>query len=322
MALARLFRRDPMSQLLRRLALPTLAIGVLAVPSLSAAHAAAPTDTPPVGLLCNGATPTMWATADNQTITGTDGNDIIAANGFHSLTLKGGAGNDTICGAAHAIGAGVYNGPGSGLGTGTTLDGGAGNDTVISIAGRDRVVGGQGDDRLVGTVDTIVDYSMDGYTGGAGVAINLAAGTVTGARTGKDTLTGLDGAWFVGTEGSDSFAGDEVANRFEGEDGADRIAGKSGADFFSAIDPSYVHAGAGADTVMVAYGGTVLGGRGDDIITATPADVYFDLTTDPTRPAPTPSASAPTPRFRGKAVSLAARVRTGSPTRSSATTPG
>jgi len=263
-----------MQHLFRRITLPVLAAGVLALPALGAAYAdggAAPTDTPPVGLLCNGATPTMWATADNQTVTGTDGNDIIAANGFHGLTLKGGAGNDTICGAVDP----------AGTATNTTLDGGAGDDVLISTGGRDRLVGGAGNDRLTGTIHNDVVYGADGYqAGAAGISVNLNNSTVTGALTGTDTLVGLDMARIFGTNGNDTFVGDDLANWFDGGNGADNIRGGSGNDWFHAVDPAKIVGNAGNDTVTVGFGGNVHGGRGDDTIAADPNNTISGASAD------------------------------------------
>lgn len=263
-----------MHHLLRRITLPALAAGVLALPALGAAYAdggTAPADTPPAGLVCGGATPTQWATADNQTITGTAGNDVIAANGFHGLTIRGAGGDDTICGANDA----------AGTTTNTTLDGGAGNDTIISSGGRDRLVGGAGDDKLTGTINNDVVYSGDGYTAGAaGIAVNLVAGTVTGAQTGTDTLTGLDQARIFGTDGNDTFIGDDAANWFDGGAGADSIVGGAGGDWFHAINPASITGNSDDDTITVGYGGTVRGGKGDDTIAADPNNALSGASPD------------------------------------------
>jgi Ca2+-binding RTX toxin-like protein len=266
-----------MHHLLRRITLPAVALSAIALPTLGTAYAAddptdpaspviggsvAAGDTPPAGLLCNGVAPTLWATADNQTITATNPlGDVIAANGFHGLTLKGGDGNDTICGAADAPGAA----------SNTTLDGGAGNDTLVSTGGRDRLIGGAGDDKLVGTINNDVVYSADGYAaGGTGITINLSAGTVTGAQSGNDTLVGLNQARFFGTDAADVFLGDDAANWFDGGAGADDIHGYGGDDWFHAVNPKSIAGNDGNDTITVGFGGTVSGGKGDDIIAADP----------------------------------------------------
>lgn len=263
-----------MQHLFRRITLPVLAAGVLSLPALGAAYAdggATPTDTPPAGLLCNGATPTMWATADNQTITGTDGNDVIAANGFHGLSIKGGAGNDTICGS---------NDP-AGTTTNTTLDGGAGDDILISTGGRDRLIGGAGNDRLTGTIHNDVVYGADGYQAhAAGISINLNNNTAVGSQSGTDTLSGLDQARFFGTDGNDTFVGDDAANWFDAGNGADYVRGGSGDDWFHAVDPTKVVGNGGNDTITVGFGGNVHGGRGDDTIAADPNNALSGASAD------------------------------------------
>lgn len=274
-----------MHHLFRRITVPTIAAGVLALPALGAAYAADPTDTttspaggsstapatPPAGLLCNGTAPTKWATADNQTITGTDGDDIIAANGFHGLTLKGGAGNDTICAATDT----------AGTATNTTLDGGAGDDKLISTGGRDRLIGGAGNDRLVGTINNDVVYSTDGYaTGSSGISVNMSTGTVTGAQSGSDTLTGLEQARIFGTSGNDTFVGSDAANWFDGGAGADNIRGNGGNDWFHAVSPKRITGNGGDDTITVGFGGIVRGGRGNDTIAADPNNALSGASAD------------------------------------------
>lgn len=267
-------------RLLRRFVVPALAAGALALPALTAAPAAGdPTgpgstadhDTPPAGLLCNGQTPTIWATADNQTVPGTSGNDIIAANGFHGLSIKGDAGNDTLCAANDA----------SGTISHTTIDGGAGNDILISTGGRDRLIGGAGNDTIDGTINADVVYSTDAYVPGtAGITVNLPSHTVTGSLTGTDTLTGLNQSRIFGTPGNDVLIGDDMANWFDGGAGADSIHGYGGNDWFHAVNPRSISGNAGDDTITVGYGGTVSGGKGDDTIAADPNNALSGASPD------------------------------------------
>lgn len=258
-----------MHHLFRRITVPALAAGALALPALGAyVGNATPADAAttvatvaPEGLLCNGVAPTRWATADGQTVTGTAGNDIIAANGFHDLTLQGGAGNDVICGAA--VPAGTV--------AGNTLAGGTGDDVLISSGGRERLIGGAGNDHLTGTIDNDVDYSADGYAAGAtGISVNLTTGTVAGARTGNDTLTGLGRARIFGTAGADTFLGDAQANWFDTGAGADLVRGGPGDDWMHAVAPTYLHGDRGNDTLAIGLGGVANGGPGNDLIAASP----------------------------------------------------
>jgi Ca2+-binding RTX toxin-like protein len=268
-------------RLIRRIVVPALAASVLTLPALTAAHAADATptgpgslangDTAPAGLLCNGQAPTIWATADNQTVTGTTGNDVIAANGHHGLSIKGDAGDDTICAANDA----------SGTISNTTIDGGAGNDTLISTGGRDRLIGGAGDDKINGTINSDVVYSTDAYTAGQpGITVNLPAHTVTGSLTGTDTLTGVNQSRIFGTPGNDVFVGDDMANWFDGGAGADNIRGYGGNDWFHAVDPAMIGGGTGDDTILIGYGGTVSGGKGDDTIAADPNNALSGASPD------------------------------------------
>jgi Ca2+-binding RTX toxin-like protein len=240
---------------------PSASATASATSTASASASASPTTLPPAGLLCNGVTPTLWATADGQTLTGTSGNDVIAANGFHNLTIDGGAGDDVICGSNVA----------SGTSAGNTLAGGAGDDLLISSGGRERLIGGAGDDHLIGTIADDVDYSTDGYTAlGPGITVSLTTGTVTGTRTGTDTLTGLDLARIFGTAGADTFIGNAGANWFDGGSGADRVTGGAGDDWLHAVAPTYLHGNRGNDTLAVGLGGSVAGGPGNDVIAASP----------------------------------------------------
>jgi Ca2+-binding RTX toxin-like protein len=267
-------------RLIRRIVVPALAAGVLTLPALTAAHAASdPTgpgsvaagDTPPAGLLCNGQAPTIWATADNQTVAGTTGNDIIAANGFHGLNIKGDSGDDTICAANDA----------SGTISNTTIDGGAGNDTLISTGGRDRLIGGAGDDKINGTINSDVVYSTDAYAAGTpGITVNLPAHTVTGSLTGTDTLTGVNQSRIFGTPGNDVFIGDDMANWFDGGAGADDIRGYGGNDWFHAVDPKMIGGGTADDTILLGYGGTASGGKGNDTIAADPNNALSGASPD------------------------------------------
>ena len=255
------------ARLLRRTA-PTLAAAALAVPLCAASPAAA---APPEGLLCNGVAPTRWATANGQVVTGTSGNDVISANGFHGLTLNGGGGNDVVCGPPVP----------AGTDTGNTLVGGSGDDLLISSGGRERLIGGAGNDRLVGTIHDDVDYSTDGYApGSVGIRVDLVAGTVTGARTGSDTVVGVDQARFFGTSGADTFLGDEEPNWFDAGAGADTVHGNGGNDWIHAVAPALADGGTGNDTITVGYGGRVLGGTGNDLLAADPNNALSGASPD------------------------------------------
>lgn len=139
--------------------------------------------------------------------------------------LNGGGGNDTInAGAGDDV-----------------IDGGSGNDTLNGQDGNDTLVGGLGNDALNGGagVDT-ADYS--GAT--AGVTVNLAAGTASGAA-GSDTLVSIE-----------QVRGSIHADTLTGSAGNDRLDGNGGNDV--------IRAGAG-DDVLIAGAGAATGGAPDII---------------------------------------------------------
>ncbi|MDF1602007.1 calcium-binding protein [Nocardioides sp. YIM 152315] len=77
---------------------------------------------------CRAHAPTIVASAPGQTITGTDGDDVIIAWGFADVTVNAGAGNDLVCGNP------------------VSVDGGDGNDAIVTVGGT--VVGGAGNDAI------------------------------------------------------------------------------------------------------------------------------------------------------------------------------
>ncbi|MCE7997259.1 MAG: hypothetical protein HEP70_00220 [Rhodobiaceae bacterium] len=200
--------------------------------------------------------------ADNDTlisiesVIGGSGNDVIfGTTGVNSLS--GGAGNDTFYGRG---GGDAFNG-----GSGTDLVGynnvtgalfinlltgqttGALTDTLISI---ESAVGGSGNDILTGTSannvlfgdlgnDTIIGSLGNDYLHGnggtdiidyrnitTGLAINLLAGTTTGAFS--DTLLGFESA--VGGSGNDILVGTDTVNLLTGGQGDDLFYGFGGDD--------------------------------------------------------------------------------------------
>ncbi len=89
---------------------------------------------------------------------GGDGNDLIDCRGWHRVFASGGAGNDTIYGAAAADAINVLSGgEGDDLLSGgagnDTLDGGPGSDIVLGGGGNDSTVSGAGCDIVNGQVD-------------------------------------------------------------------------------------------------------------------------------------------------------------------------
>ncbi|MDX2307758.1 MAG: Ig-like domain-containing protein [Hyphomicrobium sp.] len=153
--------------------------------------------------------------------------NVTAASAVTSDTIYGADGNDAIYGG----------------GAGDTLIGGGGNDKVYGEAGDDWIVDGLGNDAYDGGdgFDTL-DFSARG----AGVTVDLAAGTATGDDLSR--LKGIEG--IVGTRLGDTITGSKLANVLS--DGA-------GSDFVNA---------AGGDDTVLAGGGNdrLIGGSGIDTL--------------------------------------------------------
>jgi hypothetical protein len=129
----------------------------------------------------------------------------------------------------------------AGTGNADAIDGLDGNDVISGDSGNDQIYGGAGNDFLLGGDD---DDALDGGAGNdralytdatGGLTINLAAGTVSGAGVGTDTLQSIEnvrGGNFadiynaVGFNGASANAGSSGAvNSFEGMGGNDTITG-------------------------------------------------------------------------------------------------
>ncbi|WP_109796442.1 calcium-binding protein, partial [Minwuia thermotolerans] len=96
--------------------------------------------------------------------------------------------------------------------------------------------------------------------GGAGVDVDLVAGTATLGNGDVSTLVGIENV--IGTGDDDTIAGDGAANNLAGGDGADSIDGAAGDDAIAG--------GAGDDTLSFGAGAdSVDAGAGDDAVRAT-----------------------------------------------------
>ena len=240
----------------------------------------------------------------NEIIYGFGGDDTIIA-GAGNDTILGGVGADSIDGAGGTdtadysdSGAGVTVDLVTGTGTGGTaqgdtlsnvenltgsdhadlltgdgnanvLDGRSGNDTLSGGAGDDTLIGGAGADSLDGGtgIDT-ADYS----TSGAGVTINLTAGTGAGGDAQGDTLTNIENV--TGSHFNDAMLGDGSANLLDGGVGNDTLYGAGGDDTILGGDGNdSINGGAGADSLD--------GGAGTDTADYSNSDaaVNVDLTT-------------------------------------------
>ena len=204
---------------------------------------------------------TIEAPADDKAdlMLGLEGDDIFVGDGGND-DLRGYAGNDMLTGGA-----------GNDL-----LIGGAGNDILEGGAGADRVVGGAG-------LDT-ASYAGSADTDGAGVVVNLLAGSATGndaegdilvgienleGSAHKDTLTGdtADNT-LKGNAGDDRLVGDAGNDRLEGDAGDDTLVGGSGNDRLEGGDGAdRLVGGVGVDTLTGGDGvDTLVGGLGNDFL--------------------------------------------------------
>ncbi|MBN7756650.1 cadherin-like domain-containing protein [Nitratireductor aquimarinus] len=151
--------------------------------------------------------------------------------------VRGGSGDDDLAGSSEAESLYGYEGAdvlADGDGE-DTLHGGAGDDVIVAAADGDDDVyhGGEGDDTL--------DYSATSE----GVIVDLAAGTVFGSETGRDSVAGFEVV--RGGSGDDDLAGSSEAETLYGYEGDDVLADGDGEDT--------LHGGVGDDIVMATADG-------------------------------------------------------------------
>jgi hypothetical protein len=176
-------------------------------------------------------------TSKDDTLTGTDGTDILLGNNGDDV-LDGGNGDDLLLGGNGSDT--LDGGDGSDLllgGNGTdTLDGGDGNDMLDGGNGSDTLDGGDGDDMLIaGSGDDTLD-------GGAGDDMLIAG-------SGDDTLDGGDGDdMLIAGSGDDTL---------DGGDGSDFLLAGNGSDTLNYTlsentgDFDYYDGGKGFDTLQL-----------------------------------------------------------------------
>ncbi|MFO1034378.1 MAG: calcium-binding protein [Hyphomicrobiales bacterium] len=152
---------------------------------------------------------------------GSDTADYSASGAALTVNLATGAAfggdadGDTLSGIENVTGT-KFNDSLTGDANANTLNGGAGNDILVGGAGADRLIGGDG-------VDT-ADYSASG----AGVTVNLLAGTGAGGDADGDVLSGIEN--LVGSAYNDVLTGDALANRIDAGKGDDVVFGSGGGD--------------------------------------------------------------------------------------------
>jgi secreted trypsin-like serine protease len=163
---------------------------------------------------CNGREATLVGSVWADTLTGTEGNDVIVARSGAD-TITGLGGDDLICAGPGNdwVDAGAGSDTISGGDGSDYLLGGLGNDIVGGDSGSDRLLGGDGNDMLFGsTGDDLIlgEAGVDLIYGGDG-ADRLYGGAGTDSIVGfagDDTLSGGPGAdTLVGAEGFDLLRG-------------------------------------------------------------------------------------------------------------------
>ncbi len=213
---------------------------------------------------------TLGVDVDLAAGTGRDGfGDIDTLSGFERV--RGTIFDDTIRGDAEDN---VLEGEDGddlieGRGGEDFLEGSAGNDTLRGGDGNDELLGGDGADTLDGGADDggfsrgdRARYDRDEDNGAtAGIAADLAAGTVIDGFGNTDTLIGIES--IRGTRFADNLLGDGERNQLQGEGGDDLIEGRGGDDDLNGDD--------GNDTLIGGAGGDFLQpGAGTDSIDGGP----------------------------------------------------
>lgn len=242
------------------------------------------------------AIPVLWtgtegadiAIGSATTLLGRGGDDVILADRYAPIArIDGGAGDDFIAG--HSLAAGPLQILAGGTGD-DTLRGGDGRDLLIGGSGSNLLVGGAGDDRL--TVQ-----AADAPRGGeapdpAWIAAKTLASDELHGGLGDDLLTGSYGAdalfggggadRLYGADGADSLSGGMESDSLFGGNGDDRLEDDGGAGgslhggrgddvilttLTGAVDSRLIHGDAGADTITCGAGrDSVSGGSGNDVI--------------------------------------------------------
>ena len=190
---------------------------------------------------------TVVGGVDDNTITTSDGTDIISA-GAGADVISTGAGNDT-----------VYMGSGD-----DTVNLGAGNDTVTYADGNNDIDGGTGTDHFdVSGFSTALTIDLS-TVDGDGYATIVTSGGVTRLRNIEDLTT---------TVQDDIITGDANANDIDAGDGDDRIDGGAGLDTIDGGDgDDRIDGGAGLDTID--------GGDGTDTATYLSASAAVTVSGD------------------------------------------
>lgn len=224
---------------------------------------------------CQGKVATVVGTAGPDTLTGTNGADVIwGGGGVDRISARGG--DDLVCagpggddvhagnGADRILGEGGGDELDSSTGHDDVVDGGSGDDTLLGNSDKALLYGGAGDDDLSGNEAGVV---LEGG-GDDDRLLSRWTGVVLHGGDGDDVI---DGHWnrdadIDGGAGNDTIeAGGGLdgspAKPVRGGPGNDTVLGQGGRD--------YVDAGPGTDTVDLGDGdgGWAQGGTGNDTMT-------------------------------------------------------
>jgi len=207
---------------------------------------------------------------DALTLSGSDGNDIVAGNregdtlygGVGSDLVVGGGGNDTLYGGdGQAVGMDADNNVG--VSAADTLVGGDGNDWLYGGEGNDQLFGGAGNDQLDGGTGPGIDQVW--YTSAtSGVTVNLDSSQTTNDGQGSsDQLMSIEAV--VGSNYADVLVGANMGSTLNGLKGADTFVsqGMNPTVVSYAYDTVGVKVNLGASAV-VAGGVTVAGNSARD----------------------------------------------------------
>ena len=196
---------------------------------------------------------------------GANGPEIDADNLLSIENATGGSGGDSLFGD----------------GGNNVLKGGGGADTLVGNGGVDYLDGGDQADILKGSggADILdggdgIDTSVYGDSG-AGVIVDLLAGTGAGGTAEGDTLANIE--YVQGSTHDDVLTGDDFSNRLQGDAGVDVLFGGRGADLleggadgdliFAGDEADTLKGGGGADSLFGELGGDRLEGEdGDDAL--------------------------------------------------------
>ncbi len=215
---------------------------------------------------------------------GGDGADKLdASRADFSVTMDGGAGNDTLVGgsAADSFIGGVGLDSALGGAGNDLLNGDAGNDRLFGEAGNDRLDGSDGNDSLdggAGDADTLTggtgNDTLSGGSGRADMLLELINGSFTLTKTGtsgslgSDSFTNFERVWLMGGDGNDSINANaaSLAVTLNGGGGNDTLTGGTGNDLLQGDEGNdRLLGGNGNDTVEGDLGDdTLTGGTGND----------------------------------------------------------